>query len=125
MLAELAELMGESPELLEAAGSVDPGWREVNALQASPRCNGELADVEDLQLRGALEREHAALLAARHAAPISAVRRSRTRVVTQAIGRHLYDDGSRSSPAARTSSAGLLRVVRGRGELSRVGEPWR
>ena len=52
MLAELAELMGESPELLQAAGAVEPSWRALHALQAArPVLDGELADVEALGLR--------------------------------------------------------------------------
>jgi len=61
MLAELAELMGESPELLQATGTVERSWRALHALQtARPVLDGELADVEDLGLRSELERRYAA-----------------------------------------------------------------
>jgi hypothetical protein len=62
---------------------------------ATLELDGPLTDVDDPATRTALERAHAALLA-EHGMDhldISEVR-SRTRVVTQRIGRALYEDGA-------------------------------
>ncbi len=126
MLAELADLMGESPELLEAAGAVEPGWRRLHALQAArPLLRGELADVEDLSLRAELERRHAGLLAAHGMDHLNVSEiRSRTRTVTQTIGRHLYDDGY-AGVAFNSNIDGrpCFALFEGRAELQPRGEP--
>lgn len=126
MLAELAELMGESPELLEAAGMVDPGWRALHSLQAArPLLDGELADVEDLHMRAELERRHTSLLAAHgmDRLNISEIR-SRARTVTQTIARHLYDDGYAGVAfSSNIDGQPCFALFEGRAELLPIGEP--
>jgi len=97
----------------------------VNALQsARPRLRGELADVEDLVLRGELERRHAALLAAHGMEHLNISEiRSQTRTVTQTIGRQLYED--RYAGVAFSSNLDGRRcfaLFEGRAELQPVGE---
>jgi hypothetical protein len=128
MLTELAELMGESPELLEAAGTVDPGWRALHSLQAARLLlDGELADVEDLRMRAELERRHAILLAAHGMDHLNISEiRSRARVVTQTIGRHLYDDGYAGLAfSSNIDGRPCFALFEGRFELQPVDEPLR
>ena len=126
MLTELAQLMGESPELLEAAGTVNPDWRRLHSLQAArPLLRGELADVEDLRLRADLERRHASLLAAHGMDHLNISEiRSRTRTVTQTIGRHIYNDGySGVAFSSNVDGRPCFALFEGRAELQPIGEP--
>ncbi len=126
MLTELAELMGESPELLEAAGTVNPGWRRLRSLQAArPRLRGELADVEDLRLRGEIEHRYAGLLAAHDMDHLNISEiRSRTRTLTQTIGRHLYDEGYAGVAfSSNIDGRPCFALFEGRAELQQFGEP--
>jgi hypothetical protein len=96
MLAELEELFGADAAVSAAAGAVTPEWRAQRVLApATLELDGRLTDVDDPATRTALERAHAKLLAEHEMAhlDISEVR-SRTRVVTQHIGRALYEDGA-------------------------------
>lgn len=126
MLVDLAELMGKTAELLEAAGVVEPSWRRLHALQsARPQLGGELADVEDLGLRSELERRHAALLAAHgmEHLNISDIR-SRTRTVTQTIGRQLYEDGYAGVAfSSNLDGRPCFALFEGRAQLHPLGEP--
>ena len=85
---------GISPEdLFVPAREVTMGWREKHVLVcAEARREGPLADLDDVGLREKLERTHAELLA-RHGMlhlNISEIR-SKNRIVTQTIGRELYE----------------------------------
>jgi hypothetical protein len=96
MLAELEELFGADGAVTAAAGAVTEEWRAARVLApATLALDGTLIDVDDPATRTALERAHAALLAEHGMAhlDISEVR-SRTRTVTQHIGRTLYEDGA-------------------------------
>jgi hypothetical protein len=95
-LVEFAGLYGgASVADVRLAGRVTWEWRERNALaEAVIVADGELVDLDDVDVRTELEVRHAELLAD-HGMPhldISHVR-SKARVVTQTIGRSLYDDG--------------------------------
>jgi hypothetical protein len=97
MLAELRELFGRDAALEAAAGTVPREFRARRVLvSAYVRVDdGELVDVDAPATRAALEREHAPLLAEhgmRHL-DVSEIR-SRTRVVSQRIGRVLYERGA-------------------------------
>lgn len=125
MLADLDEVMGETAELLEAAGVVEPSWRAAHALQsARPQLRGTLADVEDLVLRTELERRHAALLAAHGMEHLNISEiRSQTRTVTQTIGRHLYEQGYAGVAFSSNLDDGpCFALFEGRTELHPVGE---
>jgi hypothetical protein len=96
MLAEFEELFGPDAAVAAAAGAVAPEWRAQRVLApATLALDGELADVDDPATRTALERTHAALLAEHGMAHLDVSEvRSRTRVVTQRIGRALYEGGA-------------------------------
>lgn len=96
LLVEFAQLYGGGGVAdLRLAGRITWEWRVRNALaEAVIVADGELADLDDVELRTELETRHAKLLA-EHGLPhldIGQVR-SKTRVVTQTIARSLYDDG--------------------------------
>jgi len=97
LLVEWARLYGGGGvDDMRLAGRVTWGWRERNALaEARIIADGELADLDDVSLRAELETRHARLLD-EHGMPqldISQVR-SKTRVVTQTIGRSLFEEGN-------------------------------
>jgi hypothetical protein len=96
MLAELEELFGPDAALRAAAGAVTAEWRDQRVLApATMILDGDLVDVDDPKVRRRLERSHAALLAEHDMAHLDIAEvRSRTRVVTQAIGRSLYEHGA-------------------------------
>jgi hypothetical protein len=96
MLAELAELFGPDAALSAAAGTVPAAFRRERVLApAELVLDGELVDVDDPATRAELEREHAAMLAEHGMAHLDVAEiRSRTRVVTQHIGRTLYERGA-------------------------------
>jgi hypothetical protein len=95
-LTELEELFGPDAGLRAAAGAVTEEWRAQRVLApAAMEADGALIDVDDPATRAALEREHAALLAAHDMPHLDVTEiRSRTRAVTQAIGRALYEHGA-------------------------------
>lgn len=95
-LAELEELFGPDAGLRAAAGAVAAEWRDARVLApAAPVLDGDLVDVDDPRVRARLERAHAALLAEHGMAHLDIAEvRSRTRVVTQAIGRSVYEHGA-------------------------------
>jgi hypothetical protein len=83
-------------ELFMPAREVTESWRREHALvQVCLVCDGALADLDDVKLRNQLESTHADLLLShgmKHL-DISEIR-SKTRPVTQAISRDLYDKGA-------------------------------
>lgn len=95
-LAEWADLFGGTgAEEARLAGVVSWAWRERTSLaEATVAGGGDLADLDDVRLRAELERRHAPLVAASglEHLDVSAVR-SRSRIVTQAVSRSLYEDG--------------------------------
>jgi hypothetical protein len=96
MLAEFEELFGPDAGVSAAAGAVSAQWRAQRVLApATLDLDGRLTDVDDPATRTGLERAHAALLAGHGMAHLDISElRSRTRVVTQRIGRALYEDGA-------------------------------
>jgi hypothetical protein len=96
MLAELDDLFGPDAALTAAAGTVPAEFRRTRVLApAGLVLDGELVDVDDPATRAGLEREHAAMLAEHGMAHLDVAEvRSRTRCVTQHIGRTLYERGA-------------------------------
>jgi len=96
MLAELTELFGPDAALTAAAGTVPAGFRRERVLAPAELVfDGELVDVDAPATRAELEREHAPLLAEHGMAHLDVAEiRSRTRTVTQRIGRTLYERGA-------------------------------
>jgi hypothetical protein len=96
MLAELRELFGRDAGLEAAAGTVPEEFRRERVLApAAMVLDGELVDVDAPGTRAGLEREHAAMLAEHGMRHLDVAEvRSRTRVVTQHIGRTLYEQGA-------------------------------
>ncbi|HEY6762854.1 MAG TPA: RES family NAD+ phosphorylase [Baekduia sp.] len=97
MLAELRELFGRDAGLEAAAGTVPREFRDQRVVAAAyaRADDGELVDIDAPAVRAELERDHAPLLAEhgmRHL-DVSEIR-SRTRVVSQRIGRVLYENGA-------------------------------
>jgi len=126
MLADLAGVMGQVPDVTAAAGVVEPSWRHVHALQAArPRLDGELADVEQLALRIELERRHARLLASHGMEQLNISEiRSRTRIVTQTIGRDLYERGHAGVAfSSNVDGEPCFALFEGRAELEPAAEP--
>lgn len=86
----------EPSELYMPAREVTESWRAEHALaQACLDCDGGLADLDNVKLRNQLEIAHNDLLL-RHGLDhldISEIR-SKTRPVTQAISRDLYEQGA-------------------------------
>jgi len=137
VLADLrpnAEAIAEFGRLFGGAGRIPAGlvtwrWRRERALaqgRIAP-ADARLVDLDDLTVRRKLEREHAHLLAThrlRHL-DISEIR-SRTRPVTQAISRSLYDAGA-AGVRFRSNLDDLLCVAlfEGRAALEPIGEPLR
>jgi hypothetical protein len=96
MLAELHDLFGPDMALAAAAGTVSAEFRRERVLAAADMVlDGELVDIDDPATRAELEREHAAMLAEHGLAHLDITEvRSRTRVVTQRMGRALYERGA-------------------------------
>jgi len=96
MLAELEDQLGADPDLRAAAGTVTVALRAARVLICLVvELDGELVDVDQPAVRDALEREHAGLLAAHGMEHLNIAEiRSRTRIVTQTIGRSLYEQGA-------------------------------
>jgi hypothetical protein len=95
VLAELHALFGPDQGLDAAAGAVTEAFRRERVLApADMVLDGALVDVDAPRTRAELEREHAAMLAEHGMAHLDVAEvRSRTRVVTQRIGRTLYERG--------------------------------
>jgi hypothetical protein len=124
-LSELARLFGDSP--LIPAGEISRAWRRRHALAPAAIAleRGTVVDLDDVPSRERLARRHARLLAAHgmEHLNISEVR-SRTRPVTQAISRSLYEDGAagvrfRSNLDDRPCTA----LFEGRSRLEPAGAP--
>jgi hypothetical protein len=96
MLAELDNLFGPDSALITAAGTVPAEFCRARVLApAELVLDGDLVDVDDPATRSSLEREHAAMLAEHGMAHFDVAEvRSRTRTVTQHIGRTLYERGT-------------------------------
>jgi hypothetical protein len=95
-IAELRALFGEATPAVRDAGTVSRELLDAHVLcPARAIGDGDLCDLDaEVELRGQLEHEHAALLAAHQMdhLDISQVR-SRDRIVTQTIGRSLFTRG--------------------------------
>jgi hypothetical protein len=124
-LAEFARFFGDSAAI--PAGEISQAWRRRHALAPASIAldSGALVDLDDIPSRERLARQHARLLAAhgmRHL-DISEVR-SRSRPVTQAISRSLYDEGAagvrfRSNLDDQSCTA----LFEGRSRLEPAGAP--
>jgi hypothetical protein len=116
----------EPSELFVPAREVTQAWRQKHALvQVCLRCDGPLADLDDVKLRNQLEATHYELLLSYGMEHLDIAQvRSKTRPLTQAIGRELYDQGAagllfRSNLDARQ----CVVLFEGRGSLIRTDEP--
>jgi hypothetical protein len=124
-LAEFARVFGDAASI--PAGEISRAWRRRHALGPASIAldGGALVDLDDIPSRERLARQHARLLAAHHMQhlDISEVR-SRSRPVTQAISRSLYDEGAagvrfRSNLDDQPCTA----LFEGRGRLEPAGAP--
>jgi hypothetical protein len=117
----------EPDELYLPAREARPVWREQHVLvRADLQRAGPLVDMDDVALRDRLEQTHAELLL-RHGMDhldISEIR-SKTRAVTQAISRDLYEQGA-SGLLFRSAidDEQCLVVFEERGWLEDAQEPW-
>jgi hypothetical protein len=127
VLAELHELFGPDQGLDDAAGAVTEAFRRERVLApADLVLDGELVDVDDPAVRAGLEREHAPLLAEHGMAHLDVSEiRSRARVVTQRIGRVLYERGMAAIRfGSNLDDRPCYAVFEARGRLApRAGEP--
>jgi hypothetical protein len=125
MLAELRELFGRDAALEAAAGTVPAGYRRQRVVAAAyVRVEeGDLVDVDAPATRAALEREHAPLLAEHGMAHLDVAEiRSRTRLVTQRIGRVLYERGAAAIKfGSNLDDQPCYAVFEARGRLVRRG----
>jgi hypothetical protein len=127
MLAEFEELFGPDAGVTAAAGAVTAQWRAERVLApARMVLDGEMIDVDDPATRNRLEHEHAALLAEHGMAHLDVAEvRSRTRVVTQRIGRTLYERGAAGVRfGSNLDDRPCFALFEARGHLEpRAGEP--
>ena len=127
MLAEFHELFGPDAGVTAAAGAVSARWRAERVLSpARMVLDGPLVDVDDPATRATLEREHAPLLAEHGMAHLDVSEvRSRLRVVTQRIGRSLYEDGAAGVHfGSNLDDRPCFALFEARGRLvPRAGEP--
>ena len=126
-IAELTALFGDETRALEGVGDVSAQWRDAHQLCPAlivsdrPFCHVD-ADVE---LRNALERELAALLARHGMEHLDVAQvRSRDRIVTQTVSRALY---KRNYAGVRFGSnlddQPCYALFEGRAELEPDGRP--
>ena len=112
-------------DLYEPTRRVPERWRDDHVLiQLELEREGPLADIDDVGLRTELERTHRDLLRAHGMAhlDISEIR-SKSRVVTQAISRDLYDQGVAGLIFRSNLDDGRCLVLfEGRGVLEQIGE---
>ena len=96
MLADMEATVGRDAALAALAGTVTGELRRKRVLIfAALELDAELIDVDEPASRQELEDRHAALLAAHGMEHLDiAAIRSRTRIVTQTIGRSLYEQGA-------------------------------
>jgi hypothetical protein len=124
-LAEFAQFFGDSASI--PAGEISRAWRRRHALAPASIAlhGGALVDLDDIPSRERLARQHARLLAAHRMQhlDISEVR-SRSRPVTQAISRSLYDEGA-SGVRFRSNldDQPCMALFEGRGRLEPAGAP--
>jgi hypothetical protein len=127
MLTEFRELFGRDAGLEAAAGMVGAELRRERVLAAADLVldDGELVDVDVPGTRAALEREHAPLLAEHGMRHLDVAEvRSRTRVVTQRIGRALYESGAAAIRfGSNLDDQPCYALFEGRAELAPNGEP--
>lgn len=96
MLADMQATVGRDAALATLAGTVTAEFqRERVLVLAKLELDGELIDVDEPATRHQLEQRHAALLSAHGMDHLDiAAIRGRTRIVTQTIGRSLYEAGA-------------------------------
>ncbi len=111
---------------MEPTRRVTETWREEHVLiRIRLEREAALVDVDDVQLRHALERAHSERLRAYGMAhlDISEVR-SKSRAVTQAISRDLYEQGAAGLLfRSNLDDCQCAVVFEGRGRLEPSGEP--
>jgi hypothetical protein len=123
-IADFEALYGSSRPL--RAGKVTGAWRNAHALApAAPDLQGHLVDLDEVEIRRELEWMYAGLLAERRMPHLDIGEvRSRDRVVTQAVGRALYDRGAAGVRfRSNLDDRGCTALFEGRGRLIRAGEP--
>ena len=125
--AQFQKAQGIEPhEMCQPSRDVTPKWRESHSLvRARAVHDAPFADLEDVQLRQALERQFAELLEEHGMLhlDISDVR-STNRVVTQTISRDLYNQGVAGLLfASNIDDSRCLAVMEGRASLEAHGDP--
>jgi hypothetical protein len=126
MLAEFHALFGPDAALSAAAGTVPTAFRRERVLApAELVLDGALVDVDDPATRAGLERVHAAMLAEHGMRHLDVAEvRSRTRVVTQHIGRTLYEGGAAAIRfGSNLDDRPCYAVFEARGRLAPRGAP--
>ena len=124
MLADYAELFGAAAAQRLPAGIVSAEWRERHLLTPGRLVlAGALIDLDDVEVRGRLKREHAALLAEHGMQQLDIAEvRSRTRVVTQTISRALFESGAAAIRfRSNLDDLTCLALFEGRAELEPAG----
>lgn len=126
-IAELKTLFGDDTPALRGVGEVPAAWRDAQLLcPALAVSEHEFCDLDaDVELRNALEREFAPLLAEHHMDHLDIAQvRSRDRIVTQTVSRALYE---RNYAGVRFGSnlddRPCYALFEGRAELEADGEP--
>jgi hypothetical protein len=113
-------------EIHRPAGEVRLAWRQQHVLApATVRRNGPLADLDDPALRERLADSHAALLVQHGLDYLNIAEiRSKTRIVTQTIGRDLYERGAAGLLfRSNLDDHRCIVLFEGRAELQPDGNP--
>jgi RES domain-containing protein len=126
-IAEIKALFGEATPALAGVGEVAAEWRGAHELWPALAVSDEaFCDPDgEVELRTELEHEHAALLALHDMDHLDIAQvRSRDRIVTQTVGRELYE---RRYAGVRFGSnlddQACYALFEGRAELAPNGEP--
>ncbi len=110
---------------LRAVSVVTWAWREHHVLaEAEIEADGDIVDIEDVQVRSALELQHAQLLKDRGIPHLDLNQvRSKDRIVTQTISRGLFDDGAAGIHfRSNLDSGDCYALFEGRAELVDTGQ---
>jgi hypothetical protein len=126
-IAELRELFGEHSPALRGVGEVGLEWREAHVLApALAMSDGELCDLDSgLALRHQLAHDLADLLVEHGMVHLDVTEvRSRDRIVTQTVGRELYErDYAGVRFGSNLDDRPCYALFEGRAELAPDGRP--